>query len=236
VSDPPGPIEAADFHFDVERFRRLERRSVVVQRIGAPALVLGSRQSPDLVDLERARAAGVAVVRRRSGGGAVLVGPQDPIWLDVWLPATDPLWRDDVGRATEWVGRWWASVLAALGGRDLRVHQGPPICSRWSDWVCFAGVGSGEVSAGSAKVVGIAQWRSRQGSLFHVAAYRRWDPSLVDLFDLPLDVRTAMRAELAGVATGVDDVVRAPLGYDALVEALVDHLPDAPGWEVSTGH
>jgi hypothetical protein len=46
-------------------------------------LVLGSRQSDDIVDLRVARAKGVNIVRRRSGGGAVLVGPDRCLWIDV---------------------------------------------------------------------------------------------------------------------------------------------------------
>ncbi len=52
----------------------------------APAVVLGSTQSDDAVDRDAARRAGVDVVRRRSGGGAVWVSPGDPIWIDIVVP------------------------------------------------------------------------------------------------------------------------------------------------------
>ena len=50
------------------------------------AIVLGSRQSPDLVDADACRAAGLEIVRRRSGGGAVLLRPDAVVWIDVVLP------------------------------------------------------------------------------------------------------------------------------------------------------
>ena len=83
--------------FDVESFRSSADRTVVVRRAGHAALVLGSTQPGTSVDSARAARAGIEVVRRRSGGGAVLVGPGDPVWIDVWLPRGDPLWHDDVG-------------------------------------------------------------------------------------------------------------------------------------------
>ena len=46
--------------------------------------------------------------------------PGEVLWVDVVVPADDPLWDDDVGRATHWLGELWAAALAALrrGGRD----------------------------------------------------------------------------------------------------------------------
>ncbi|HEX3622368.1 MAG TPA: hypothetical protein VHT97_08645 [Acidimicrobiales bacterium] len=160
-----------------------------------PALVLGSTQPrppapPPGIDIE--------VVRRRSGGGAVLVEPGRLVWVDVLVPSGDPLWEDDVGRSFGWLGRAWAE---ALGDPDAVVHQGPLRPSRWSAMVCFAGLGPGEVTIGGAKVVGMAQRRTRAGALFQCAALRAWDPvPLVALLGLPPQAA----AELAGVARGVD--------------------------------
>src|SRR5438552_1888677 len=69
-----------------------------------PALVLGSAQRDDPV------AADVDVVRRRSGGGAVLVVPGQMVWADVTVPAGDPLWETDVSRAFWWLGDVWAAA------------------------------------------------------------------------------------------------------------------------------
>ena len=79
------------------------------------ALTLGSTQSIEAVDAELADRLGVAVARRRSGGGAVLVGPGEVIWFDVVIPRGDPLWHDDVGRAAWWLGELWQAALVDLG-------------------------------------------------------------------------------------------------------------------------
>lgn len=192
------------------------RRRVWVLEATGPALVLGSTQDVAVVDREAADAAGVAVVRRRSGGGAVWVAPGEPRWVDVLVPRGDPLWDDDVGRAFHPIGRAWRAALAALGVDGTEVHEGALRRGRWSDLVCFAGVGPGEVLRGGAKLVGISQRRTRAGARFQCAVPVAWDaePLRALLADPP------PRAELAGVGTGTG----AGIAADALVEALVGAL------------
>ena len=128
----------------------------------APALVLGSAQHDDRVDRAACAAAGIEVVRRRSGGGAVLVVPGEVLWVDLIVPAGDALWQDDVGRAFHWVGEAWAAALEELGVA-AEVHRGALVRSPWSAAVCFAGLGPGEVTVAGRKVVGISQRRTRAG-------------------------------------------------------------------------
>ena len=186
-------------------------RSVWVVEPTAAALVLGSTQPwPD-------GAVTVDVVRRRSGGGAVLVEPGRLVWVDVFVPAGDPLWAADVGRAFLWLGRAWAAALAAVGAPGAAVHDGPLVRTAWSRQVCFAGLGPGEVTVAGAKVVGISQRRARAGALFQCAALLAWDPApLVDL--LALDRASAV--DLTGVARGLD------VDPEALTVAFLDVLRD----------
>jgi len=156
----------------------------------------------------------VPVVRRRSGGGAVLVGPGELVWIDVLLPAGDPLWQDDVGRAFHWLGQVWTAALAALGV-DASWHSGAMICTQWCRQVCFAGVGAGEVTVAGRKVVGLAQRRTRAGALFQCAALLRWDPDRIGhLLELP----AAAATELADRAAALP--VPAASVESAFVEAI----------------
>lgn len=152
-----------------------ERRIIEEMVIGAPALVLGSSQSGSDVDAGAAEAAGVSVVRRRSGGGAVLLVPGEHVWLDVWLPRSDPLWVDDVGRAGDWLADVWIEALSSLGMRDLAAHRGPLETTAWSSQVCFAGLGPGEVTSERRKLVGTSQRRTRGWARFQCVVHRRWD-------------------------------------------------------------
>lgn len=195
-------------------------RAVWVCEPTGPALVLGSAQSGELVDREACDRAGVEVVRRRSGGGAVLVEPGGLLWVDVLLAPGDPLWEADVGRAFGWLGATWQGALADLGF-PTTVHEGALRRSPWSDLVCFAGVGPGELIApDGAKVVGISQRRQRHGVRFQCAALGRWEPSdLLELLAVEPSARGPARDELAAAA--------APTGADlgVLLDAFLRRLP-----------
>ena len=170
-------------------------RTVWVLEPTETVVVLGSTQ-PDSV-LEP----GTPAVRRRSGGGAVLVEPGGLVWVDVFVPAGDPLWEVDVGTAFAWLGRVWAEAL----GAGARAHAGPLITTPWSRLVCFAGLGPGEVTVGGAKVVGMAQRRTRAGALFQCAALLEWRPErLLDRLALSDAERRQGAEELAGVARGLE--------------------------------
>ncbi len=185
------------------------RRALAVCRVTCPTAVLGSTQSSAVIDAERADAAGVAVARRRSGGGVVLVQPGDPVWIDAWLPAGDPLWQEDVGRAFDWLGDAWADALGRVGIAGLSVHRGGFVSStRWARTVCFGGIGTGEVVTGDGrKVVGLAQRRNRHGSWFHAACFLRWDPEpLVRLLHVSARERESAVRDLRGAAIGVSDL------------------------------
>ncbi len=172
--------------------------------------MLGSTQPYSLVDGERAARAGVEVTRRRSGGGAVLVVPSDPLWVDVWVPTGDPLFDVDVGRAFFWLGRTWAEALGRMGVSGLAVAPRPTSGgTRTSACACFGTVSSGEVMIDDGrKIVGLAQRRVRAGAWFHGACLGTWDPgALVALLSLsPADARSAVD-ELTPAAVGLNDVL-----------------------------
>jgi lipoate-protein ligase A len=207
-------------------------RAVSLCAVTGPAVVLGSTQSDAEVDGDRASGRGIAVVRRRSGGGAVLVTPEDPVWIDVWLPTGDALWSDDVGRAFDWLGDTWVEALDRVGTPGLAAHrQGYQACTQWSATVCFGGVGSGEVvTRDGRKVVGLAQRRSRNGAWFHGACFIRWDPGpLVELLALPATEGARAVAGLQAAAVGLADLAgeagRWAPGAVAVAGALIDALP-----------
>lgn len=153
------------------------RRSVMVCEVERPAVVLGSTQRVEGIE-PRAAAEGVEVVRRRSGGGAVTLAPGAQVWVDVVIPAGDPLWDDDVERATWWLGRAWRDVLARhADASTLRVHERGVDDRELGRRACFAAFGPGEVALDGRKVVGISQRRTRDLARFQCLAYLRWDPA-----------------------------------------------------------
>ena len=182
-----------------------DRRTVWVLEPTTSAVVLGSTQPESVV------VRGTPAVRRRSGGGAVLIEPGGLVWVDVFVPAGDPLWDVDVGRAFGWLGSAWAGVIPGA-----RAHDGPLLSTPWSALVCFAGLGAGEVTVDGAKVVGMSQRRTRAGALFQCAALLEWHPDrLLERLALTDDARRRGHEELAGVARG------SPVDADELLH----HLP-----------
>jgi lipoate---protein ligase len=148
------------------------RPALWVCDVVSPAIVLGSRQKADLLDLAACRASGYDVVTRRSGGGAVLLEPGAVCWIDVVVP--HGVAPDDVRGSMHWVGSIWQDALIALGADPhvLVVHDGDMTSTPWSDLVCFAGRGPGEVIAAGHKLVGLSQRRTRHGIRVQCQAHR----------------------------------------------------------------
>ena len=164
------------------------------------ALVLGSSQSEELVDAEMLRRQGLDLVKRQSGGGAVLVVPESVVWIDVFIPRDDPLWEADVGKSALWLGKVWQATLLEFG-ISAEVHQGPYQPSEWGELICFAGRASGEVFVDSKKSVGISQRRNRQGARFQTALAHQWDINdLSSLLNLSPEDRSRIETETATAA------------------------------------
>jgi lipoate-protein ligase A len=221
-------LSSSETLFDVEPFRTEPRRVVVRRQVDRATLVLGSTQPTELVAGRVLRQRGVELARRRGGGGAVFLRPADHLWLDAWIPRDDPLWDRDVSRAAEWAGAWWSGALEALGTRGLEVHTGRSVPGELGELVCFAGRGPGEVLHAGRKVVGLSQWRSREGALFSSCVYDRWDPvGLVELLDIDDVARAALVADLRSAALGVGELEPAVDDMEALGHALVESFD---GW------
>lgn len=193
---------AAEFHG--RPVPELTEAEVWVLEVETTALVLGSAQRGEVADQRTAAARGVEVVRRNSGGGAVLLEPGRCLWLDVLLPRDDLRWEDDVGRSAYWLGEVWAEALRERGV-DADVHHGGLEKTAWGRLVCFGAVGPGEVTVGGRKVVGISQRRTRNGARFQCLVLDAWEPGpLLELLLMDPEDRGRARAELADRAAGVE--------------------------------
>jgi lipoate-protein ligase A len=199
------------------------RRTAWVLEVERPALVLGSGQPDDSVDRAAVDAAGLDVTRRRSGGGAVLIVPGESVWIDALVPRDDPLWSDDVRHAFHWLGDVWVEALAELGV-DATVHRGGMVRSPWSELVCFAGLGPGEVTVDGRKLVGLSQRRTRHGARFQGIVHRRFSAAATaDVLAMPSEDRARATKDLDASVTTLDAPGAAI--EDAFLGAL-DRLPD----------
>ncbi len=222
----PSPPPSPDL-FDVEQFRAEPRRLAVAREVTGPTLVLGSTQPTELVAGAAMRERGVALARRRGGGGAVYLGVGEQLWLDAWIPRDDPLWTVDVSTAAEWVGAWWMEALTGIGQGGFGVHTGRSVPGELGELVCFAGRGPGEVFRGVSKVVGLSQWRAREGTLFSSCAYLRWDPvPLLALMEVDETARAALARDLTPMAVGLAEIDPPVADLDRIRAVLLDSFRD----------
>ena len=149
--------------------------AVRVWSYDAPAVVLGRAQRPDAEMLDRARRAGVEVVERPTGGGAVLAGA----WLvgvSVVLPPDHRLVTPSIPASYGWLGRAHAAWLRDAGVTAVPVER--PRDAGELRWACFAGQSHGELLVAGRKIVGLAQARRRAAVLFSagtLVARPPWD-------------------------------------------------------------
>jgi lipoate-protein ligase A len=212
--------------FDVERFRTEPRRVAFARAVTRSVLVLGSTQPTEVVDPVAMRRREVELARRRGGGGAVYLEPGKALWVDAWIPRDDPLWEVDVSAAAGWVGVWWMDALADLGQHGFVVHTGRSVPGELGELVCFAGRGPGEVFHGQRKVVGLSQWRAREGALFSSCAYLRWEPApMLELVDVGEQIRAELADDLEFVAVGLSELDPAVGDVGRLRDLLLASFP-----------
>jgi lipoate-protein ligase A len=211
-----GGWDRHEWNGSAEGFHSLQpelTRAVWIANITHPALILGSSQALNDVDVDVAHNAEIDIVRRRSGGGAVWVHPHDSVWIDVTIARSDPLWVDDVTTSMLWLGEVLRQAL--LPWVLATVHTGAYESGADGRSVCFASASPGELFVGSEKLVGISQRRSRDGARFQCVVYRVWDPTtwaqcLADV---------ALRERVMNMSVATLDVAHSDI-FDAVADAL----------------
>lgn len=150
-------------------------------------LSLGRNQrAKGCYDLGRMQAMGVDVVRRPTGGRALLHH------REVTYSVTAPLDQGDSLRASyEQINRILLSGLRQLGVQaSVADSKGPAPLP--TDIPCFATPVSGELVSDGRKLVGSAQWRDSSSLLQHGSILIDDDQSLIQLFSFRSDDRDAV--------------------------------------------
>jgi lipoyl(octanoyl) transferase len=136
----------------------------------SPWLSLGSGELSDDLDRTALAERGWGVLRRPSGGTAVL--HQEQLGYAVILPSDHPLWRGDLVESYRRLAAPLAAGFAALGApveaappgaNAAFVQCAPALASR----VCFGALGPYELLWRGRKLIGNSQVRRRAASLQH---------------------------------------------------------------------
>jgi lipoate-protein ligase A len=189
-----------------------------------PAVSLGHMQEPAaLLDLEACRAAGVDVVRRPTGGRAIL--HWEEITYAVIASVGDRSFGRDLAGAHAAIG---ASLAAGLGYLGVHAELSRPALDperRLLRQPCFVSPGRAELLVGGRKLLGSAQRRTahaflQHGSLLVGPAHEHLVELLADTRRDP-ELAASMRARLRRDTVTLRELVGADPPFAALVEALV---------------
>mgnify|MGYP006293321023 CR=1 FL=1 len=221
----PGPLAMARdaVLLDVLAERRTPPHVVRAHGWTRPTLSVGRVQRLGIEMLADAREAGVAVVRRPTGGGWLLHLPGD---LSVSYLAAGPLRSGELRGAAATIagGLSQALVRAGRGGRVQRPEGGVGTRSP----VCFARIDREEVSDDGIKVAGVAIVLRRRAALAQTALplVPAPDPVLEDFAERWDPQRRLAVERLSGLDPG-------PLSVDTAraVAAAVERPLREPPWE-----
>jgi lipoate-protein ligase A len=188
-----------------------------------------------VVDVERCQAAGVAVLERRAGGGALLLDAQ-LLCGAIALPTSAV--AADVTESYRWLGDVLVHALEAIGVAARRVEvaearadvaglraSAEPSAGLLAS-ACYGALSPHEVVVGRQKLVGLAQVRRRDAALFQLGILWRDQAPLADYLRVPDEaIRERLRVQLTDRTVGLASLT-APAAA-AVVAAIADAMPSA---------
>ena len=187
------------------------------------AISLGYGQSIDLVDRDVARTLGVDVVRRVTGGEAIL--HSDELTYSVTVPRSHRLARGGVLASYFSISQGLLVGLESLGLAPT-AGNGPVPRRRDSSGLCFATPSRHEIWVDGHKVVGSAQGRVHGGVLQHGSVVLSHGEELYPLTHSP---------KPADPLCGLRDLLPQPPTIGSLVQTLTEgfaahlHMSPEPG-------
>jgi lipoate-protein ligase A len=194
-----------------------------------PTVSLGYGQALDhRIDVGAAAALGIGLVRRPTGGSAILhEGPDLELTYSVAARAGDFEGAEDLLETYRWIGAALVAGINRLGAPAAMVPVQPSDPAAMPTF-CFARTGSYELEVGGRKVVGSAQRRQGPGFLQH---------GTVMLGAAPGRLRRVFPTErdpLGGMTTLEAVLGRRP-SFEETLTALADGFRAAHGLDLAAG-
>jgi len=199
-----------------------------------PCLSIGYNQATDEVDITECQQAGVDVVRRPTGGRAIL--HTDELTYSIVAPQSEPR---VAGGVVESYRRLSAGLVRGLRLLGVDVAQAEAGHGQNADVsaACFDAPSAYEVTAGGKKLVGSAQVRRREAVLQHGSLPLRGDITRICRYlVVPSEERCqALRQELRARATSLELVLGRVVPFAQVVEALVRGFSEALNLHLKPG-
>jgi len=187
-----------------------------------PAITVGySQQYESELDVDRCRAEAIDIVRRPTGGRALLhhLEVTYAVAAPVSLPPFDRGLKATFGAVSEAL----LAGLRTLGVRgDLNTHKRPSSGGPRRSPACFAALNHCEITVDGKKLVGSAQKRTARSFLQHGSLILEPDHDrFVSLLKFECEERREdMRRHLLHSTTGLSEVCGRPVSFQEAAEAL----------------
>ncbi|MFC2029907.1 biotin/lipoate A/B protein ligase family protein [Chloroflexota bacterium] len=198
-----------------------------------PCLSLGRSQPVDDVDSVACRGDGVDMVRRPTGGRAIL--HTDELTYSLALPQTDPRASGDILDSYRRLSEGLLAGLRELGVEAVRAmgHRKP---QAELTAVCFETPSDYEITVGGRKLVGSAQWRAQGGVLQHGTLPLHGDIGRIVTYLAFSDAeRRAQRKAVRARAATLQDTLGENVPFARAAEALATGFAQALNLKLAPG-
>ncbi len=193
------------------------------------ALSLGWNQSPDDIRIEEAQSDGLDIVRRPTGGRAVLHAEE--LTYSVVMPVDGR----NVGEIYRIISEGLVAGVRRLGVNATIENGTPSVSALYRGAACFVSAARFEVKVGGKKIVGSAQRRYagvnrgdvvlQHGSLLLGGEHR----NIANYLVLPDAEREHLRVELHERSTDLETLLGHPVSFDEAARAIVSGFEEAWG-------
>jgi lipoate-protein ligase A len=187
-----------------------------------PACIsLGLGQREEILDMDAVRAAGLDVVRRPTGGQALLHDRE--VTYSVVASQQDPVVGGTLMQSYHAISE---ALLAGLRGLGIRGESAPcePRPASGLTPICFASASAEEVLVGGRKLIASAQWRSRGAFLQHGSLLLQDRQG-----DLPGLMRDAAARKATPLSISLDELLAEVPSPQELVDLLSRGFEQALG-------
>lgn len=205
-----------------------------------PCLSIGYNQATDEVDITQCQQAGLDVVRRPTGGRAIL--HTDELTYSIVAPQGEPRVAGGVVESYRRLSAGLVRGLRLLGVDVAQAEAGhgtvaPTGQDAEVSAACFDAPSAYEVTAGGKKLVGSAQVRRREAVLQHGSLPLQGDVTRIChyLVVISEEQRQALRRELRARATSLEQVLGRVVPFAQVVKALVKGFSEALNLHLESG-